>query len=113
MRSVGFVLAAGAVVLLAACGSSGTASGPATQPTGSTSAPTTAATGRAVVMTASNAKLGTVLVDRAGKTLYTLKNAAGKAGSDFNRAGPASTALESAANRMLGIGRGNSPIGPA
>jgi predicted lipoprotein with Yx(FWY)xxD motif len=77
MRGVGFALAAGAVVLLAACGSSSSTSSPAAQPTNSSSSSAPTATSTANVLTASNATLGTVLVDSAGKTLYTLKNAAG------------------------------------
>jgi predicted lipoprotein with Yx(FWY)xxD motif len=85
MRGIGFVVAAGAVVLLAACGSSSSDASPAAQPTNSTnstnstSAPTTGAPATTDVMAASNSKLGTVLVDSAGKTLYTLTDASGKA----------------------------------
>ena len=65
------------MVGLAACGSS--TAKPAAS--GSTTAPaqaTTSAPGAApVVMTAMNGKLGSVLVDSAGKTLYTLTNASG------------------------------------
>jgi predicted lipoprotein with Yx(FWY)xxD motif len=76
-RGVGFVVAAGAVVLLAACGSSSSTASPAAAPTNSSSGPSSTAAATADVMVASNAKLGTVLVDSAGKTLYMLKNAAG------------------------------------
>jgi predicted lipoprotein with Yx(FWY)xxD motif len=80
MRGVGFVMAAGAAVLLAACGSTGSNASPAAQPTNSTSAQTTTpSTTTADVMAASNSTLGTVLVDSAGKTLYTLTDASGKA----------------------------------
>jgi predicted lipoprotein with Yx(FWY)xxD motif len=80
MRGVGFVMAAGAAVLLAACGSTGSNASPAAQPTNSTSAQTTMpSTTAADVMAASNSTLGTVLVDSAGKTLYTLTDASGKA----------------------------------
>jgi predicted lipoprotein with Yx(FWY)xxD motif len=79
MRGAGFALAVGAVVMLAACGSSSSTASPAAQPTSSStsSSPTNTAGSTAAVMVASNAKLGSVLVDSAGKTLYTLKNAAG------------------------------------
>jgi predicted lipoprotein with Yx(FWY)xxD motif len=80
MRGVGFVVAAGAAVLLAACGSTSSNASPAAQPTNSTSAQTTMpTTATADVMAASNSTLGTVLVDSAGKTLYTLTDASGKA----------------------------------
>ena len=68
------------MLALAACGSSGstasnTTKGPAaTSPPDTSSATTSAPSGTAVVMTADNAKLGTVLVDSTGKTLYTLTN---------------------------------------
>jgi predicted lipoprotein with Yx(FWY)xxD motif len=82
-RGVGLVVAAAAVVLLAACGSSSSTAGAGAQPSTSSSssssgAPTTGASA-ADVMTASSATLGTVLVDSAGKTLYTLTDASGKA----------------------------------
>jgi predicted lipoprotein with Yx(FWY)xxD motif len=80
MRGVGFVVAAGAAVLLAACGSTSSNASPAAQPTNSTSAQTTMpSTTAADVMAASNTKLGTMLVDSAGKSLYTLTDASGKA----------------------------------
>jgi predicted lipoprotein with Yx(FWY)xxD motif len=82
MRGVGFVVAAGAVLLLAACGSSGSSASAGAQPSNSTTAPTsppTSGSAAPVVMTASNASLGTLLVDTAGKTLYTLTDASGKA----------------------------------
>jgi predicted lipoprotein with Yx(FWY)xxD motif len=81
MRGAGFLLAAFAVVAFAACGSSSSTAKPSgsasttAQPQTSTSGPQTGSP--AVVMTASSAKLGPVLVDSAGKTLYTLTNAAG------------------------------------
>ena len=76
MRWAGFALVA--AVALAACGSSGSTAATkpkATQAPSSTEAPTTTAAGAApVVETATNAKLGQLLVDAGGKTLYTLTN---------------------------------------
>ena len=70
-----------ALIILAACGSSKTSVTPAAQPSAptSTTAPTpTAKKSRTspapVVMTGSTAKLGSVLVDGKGMTLYTLTN---------------------------------------
>jgi predicted lipoprotein with Yx(FWY)xxD motif len=75
MRGAGFVLAAFAVVLLAACGSSSSTASPAAS--SSTTGSKTKTSSPPVVMAATNATLGTVLVDVAGKTLYTLTNASG------------------------------------
>jgi predicted lipoprotein with Yx(FWY)xxD motif len=79
MRGIPLVLAVLAVTALAACGSSGskaTVKASPTQPkksTLSTTSPGSTTTGSApVVKTASNAKLGTILVDDQGRTLYTL-----------------------------------------
>jgi predicted lipoprotein with Yx(FWY)xxD motif len=64
-----------AVLALAACGSS-SSSGSGTSPTSqeAAGAPSTSASGSgaATVMAASNGKLGSILVDGAGNTLYTL-----------------------------------------
>jgi predicted lipoprotein with Yx(FWY)xxD motif len=82
MRKAPFALVAVAAVALAACGSSGStaATKPKATPAPSSSqSPTTTAAGAApVVETATNAKLGQLLVDADGKTLYTLTNS-GKA----------------------------------
>jgi predicted lipoprotein with Yx(FWY)xxD motif len=72
IRPVACVLAACAVVVLAACGSSTSTAKPAA---GSQTTSTTTPTSPPVVMTATNATLGTVLVDSSGMTLYTLTNA--------------------------------------
>jgi predicted lipoprotein with Yx(FWY)xxD motif len=61
-----------AVVALAACGSSGSSSSSKPTKAPSTSAPASPA----AVKTSTNAKLGTILVDSAGKTVYTLTNGA-------------------------------------
>lgn len=81
-RGVTVSAAIGTVVLavvLAACGTS--TAKPAAAPATSTTAPaattSTAPTVPPVVMTAANATLGSLLVDTAGKTLYTLTDAAG------------------------------------
>jgi len=77
VRSGGVALAASAVLLLAACGSSGTvsSSSPTSAPAASTTAPSTGASAAAkpIAMTASS-KLGELLVDSKGMTLYTLSN---------------------------------------
>jgi predicted lipoprotein with Yx(FWY)xxD motif len=80
MRSIGAALGALAVVVLAACGSSSYSSGAQTATSGSNTTAssrkaTSGGSSAAVVMTASNAKLGAILVDSAGMTLYTLTNA--------------------------------------
>jgi predicted lipoprotein with Yx(FWY)xxD motif len=67
-----------AVLALAACGSS-SSSGSGTSPTSqqpAATSPSTSAAGSetATVKTATNAKYGTILVDSAGRTLYTLTN---------------------------------------
>jgi predicted lipoprotein with Yx(FWY)xxD motif len=59
-----------AVVALAACGSDSTSTTKASSSSSST--PTTAAATVAVIKTADNATLGTILVDAEGKTVYTL-----------------------------------------
>lgn len=67
-------------VVLAACGSSTAKPAAGSATTSTTAAPTTtsaAPTAAPVVMTATNAALGSLLVDSSGKTLYTLTNAAG------------------------------------
>jgi predicted lipoprotein with Yx(FWY)xxD motif len=78
-RAAAGVFAGVAMLALAACGStgstatSGTKAPGATSPATSTGGVTTSApSGSPVVMTASNSKLGTILVDTTGKTLYTL-----------------------------------------
>jgi predicted lipoprotein with Yx(FWY)xxD motif len=81
MRRAPFVLVAVAAVALAACGSSGStaATKPKATPAPSSSQTTTTAPGAApVVEAATNAKMGQLLVDADGKTLYTLTNS-GKA----------------------------------
>ena len=63
---------------LAACGSSGSGYGsapPSSSPAATNPAATNGAGSAALVATATNANLGSILVDRAGKTLYTLTNA--------------------------------------
>jgi predicted lipoprotein with Yx(FWY)xxD motif len=73
-RGFGCAVAGLAMVALAACGSSSSTAAPATQAPGATSG-STSSTGSAAapaVMTASNAKLGSLLVDGNGMTLYTL-----------------------------------------
>jgi len=65
-----------AVLALAACGSSsssGSGASQTTQPPAATS-PSTSAGANATVKTANNAKFGTIVVDSAGRTLYTLTN---------------------------------------
>jgi predicted lipoprotein with Yx(FWY)xxD motif len=75
-RGAGCLLAAIAVVAFAACGSS--TAKPASGSGSTTSQAQTSTSGSpAVVATASSTKLGPVLVDSAGKTLYTLTNTAG------------------------------------
>src|SRR5438105_3790431 len=81
MQMITKALGVSALLTLAACGSSKTSVTPSAQPSAptSTSSPspsTTKATGSStpVVMTASTPKLGSVLVDAKGKTLYTLMN---------------------------------------
>jgi len=59
-----------AVVALAACG--GSSGGGSSSSTSSKSKTTSKPSVAAVVVTASNAKFGTILVDSQGKTLYTL-----------------------------------------
>ncbi len=64
-------------MLLAACGSSGSSAKSASTPTTAKAASSTTAAGStstAIVKTASNPQLGTILVDADGKTLYTLSN---------------------------------------
>ena len=79
-RGAAVAIGVGAIVVLAACGSSSKASvSPSAQPSGSTTsttAPTssTAAAAAPVVATAQTDK-GMVLVDKQGMTLYTLTNA--------------------------------------
>jgi predicted lipoprotein with Yx(FWY)xxD motif len=81
VKMLGIVVAAVAVVALAACGSSTSTAAPAaggsssTTAAPSTTAPSTTQGGSAAVKTASNAKLGSLLVDASGMTLYTLTNA--------------------------------------
>lgn len=69
------VISAAAALALAGCGSSSktATSGPTTTAAGAAS-PTTAAAGSAMVQTKTDAKLGTILADASGKTLYTLTN---------------------------------------
>ncbi|MDQ1457618.1 MAG: hypothetical protein QOH28_3238 [Actinomycetota bacterium] len=81
MPALGLSLSLSALITLAACGSSKTSVTPAAQPSAPTSTtaptPTTKRSGTSsapVVMTASTAKLGSVLVDGKGMTLYTLTN---------------------------------------
>jgi predicted lipoprotein with Yx(FWY)xxD motif len=59
-----------AAVVLAACSSSS----PTAAPTSSSSANPSASSSANLTMTASNSKYGTILVDKNGKTLYTLTN---------------------------------------
>ena len=59
-----------AAVVLAACSSST----PTTSPTSSSAANPSASTSASLTMTASNSTYGTILVDKNGKTLYTLTN---------------------------------------
>jgi len=71
-------LAASAALLLAACGSSGgtvSSSSPTSAPAASTTAPSSATgqTGKPIAMTA-DSKLGRLLVDSNGMTVYTLMN---------------------------------------
>jgi predicted lipoprotein with Yx(FWY)xxD motif len=75
MRGLPFVLAALAVTVLAACGSSGskaTDKASPSKPSTTTTAASTTTGSAPVVETASNAKFGTILVDAKGMTLYTL-----------------------------------------
>jgi len=71
------VIVVAAALTLAACGSSSntsTSSGAPTTPA-SAAAPSTTATGQApMVKTKTDAKLGTILSDASGKTLYTLSD---------------------------------------
>jgi len=69
------------MLALAACGSSGSTATNTTKAPGATSPPDTSAattssapSGATDVMTASNANLGSILVDSTGRTLYTLTN---------------------------------------
>ena len=72
-RRARWLLVPVALLVLGACGSSGSkAAAPNTNPNTTTSA---GASTPAVVMTSSSSKLGTVLVDAQGKTLYTLTSA--------------------------------------
>lgn len=78
-RSAPFVVVAVAAIALAACGSSGStakteSSSSTTEQSTTTSTPSTTAAPAAVVETTDNDKLGTLLVDAEGKTLYTLTN---------------------------------------
>jgi predicted lipoprotein with Yx(FWY)xxD motif len=68
-RCLGMAFVVGTALLVSACGSSGsdTTSKPPPSATSSTSSPS-------LVKTASNPKLGTVLADSSGFTLYTLVN---------------------------------------
>lgn len=72
-RVVGLAAITAATLGLAACGSSAKAS---SSPSAPTTAPagTAAPTAHAVVMTAQNPKLGAIVVDTQGRTLYTLTN---------------------------------------
>jgi predicted lipoprotein with Yx(FWY)xxD motif len=76
--SLTLAVGAAAVLALAACGSSGAKAtvSPGAQPSASTAAPgtTSGGSGTPVVEVAMTAKLGNVLVDDNGMTLYTLKN---------------------------------------
>ncbi|MDQ1535529.1 MAG: hypothetical protein QOF28_3290 [Actinomycetota bacterium] len=77
MRRAPFVLVAVAAVALAACGSSGSTA--ATKPKATPAPSSSQAPGAVpVVEAATNAKMGQLLVDADGKTLYTLTNS-GKA----------------------------------
>jgi predicted lipoprotein with Yx(FWY)xxD motif len=76
-RGFGCALVGVAMVALAACGSSSSTAAPTTQaPAATGGSTTTGAAGASTpaVMTASNAKLGSLLVDTNGMTLYTLTN---------------------------------------
>jgi predicted lipoprotein with Yx(FWY)xxD motif len=66
VQSKGVAFAVAAVALLAACGGSSTASTAAASPS---PAPSAAATGQMIAL-ATNAKLGQILVDDKGMTLY-------------------------------------------
>src|SRR2546425_10500003 len=79
MKMILQALGVSALIALAACGSSKTSVTPSAQPSasGSTSTTKKAATSTPVVMTGSTAKLGSVLVDAQGMTLYTLTNDGG------------------------------------
>ncbi len=63
-----------ALLVLAACGSSGSKAASPNTNAGTSTSTKSAADGSAVVKTSDNAKLGTVLVDAEGRTLYTLTN---------------------------------------
>jgi predicted lipoprotein with Yx(FWY)xxD motif len=67
-------LGVSALIALAACGSSKTSVTPSAQPSAPTSTTKNGASSTPVVMIASTAKLGSVLVDGKGMTLYTLTN---------------------------------------
>jgi predicted lipoprotein with Yx(FWY)xxD motif len=73
-RGFGCALVGMAMVALAACGSSSSTAATATQ--APAASPSTGGTGASTpsVMTESNAKLGSLLVDSNGMTLYTLTN---------------------------------------
>jgi predicted lipoprotein with Yx(FWY)xxD motif len=77
MRYGALALAASAALLLAACGSSSgkAASSPTSAPAASTTAPSSATgqTAKPLAMTA-NSKLGRLVVDSNGMTVYTLMN---------------------------------------
>jgi predicted lipoprotein with Yx(FWY)xxD motif len=76
--SLTLAIGAAAVLALAACGSSGAKASvsPGAQPSATTAAPSTTSggSGSPVVEVAMTSKLGSVLVDDNGMTLYTLKN---------------------------------------
>lgn len=74
--SLTLAIGAAAVLTLAACGSSGGKAtvSPGAQPTTAAPSSTSGGTGTPVVEVAMTTKLGSVLVDDNGMTLYTLKN---------------------------------------
>src|SRR4051794_7170556 len=78
LRGIPFVVLGSAAVLLAACGSSGSNAGADQTTTSASVAPSTGVV-TVVVKTGTNPKLGELLVDGDGKTLYTLTDDSGAA----------------------------------
>jgi predicted lipoprotein with Yx(FWY)xxD motif len=68
-------LGVSAAIVLAACGSSTAKVSPAAPPPAATSTTSPGASSAPVVLTAKSSKLGSILVDAKGMTLYTLTNA--------------------------------------
>jgi predicted lipoprotein with Yx(FWY)xxD motif len=116
-KSAAVAIGLGALVILAACGSSSKATvTPGAQP--QTSTPTTASGSAPVVTTASSSGLGTILVDSKGMTVYTLTNA-GKAVACTGQCAtfwpplvlPAGTVTALGAHGITGVATATTPAG--